>query len=305
MRSFASLRRTHHVGAGPRRRQGTSRTAAAWTPSGAVGELLALQRTAGNRAVTALIAQREVATVPHNPMLAEIDSRLAPSVRQALRVDEPRREFLLALYAKLRGYWAHVPPGSITWVGEHAEMDFQPDDEAALRHDLVADGYTSSYFAATGKDTWGLREPGVSAAGLHWRGSAGGRVNVHIDLHPPSGTGFMHWLRDMRQRATTHTPEAVRRGVESLNIEVPVVSQQAAHGQLTVRLRDLEARAADLPDARTDLEMARFDLDGAAAMIWTRDVISNDELAEAICLLVEADIALDSVERRVPGRSRE
>jgi hypothetical protein len=231
MRSFATLSRGRRGGGPePRRRAGAPRAAANRTPAGAVAELLALQRMAGNRAVTALIAQRETATVPHTPLLPDVDGRLAPWLRQTLQADEPRREFLLALYAKLRGFWTHVPPGSITWIGDHAEMVFRPDDGAALRRDLVAAGYTSSYFAATGSDTWGLREPGVSAAGLHWRGSAGGPVNVHIDLHPPSGTGFSHWLHDLKQRATTHTPDAVRRGVESLGVEVPVLSQQAAHG---------------------------------------------------------------------------
>jgi hypothetical protein len=303
MRSFATLMRSRQRGPVPTRRSGASRPAAPRTPAGAVTELLALQRTAGNRAVTALIAQREAGTAPHTPLLPEVDGRLAPWLRQALQADEPRREFLLALYAKLRGFWAHVPSGSITWVGDHAEMVFRPDDEAALRRDLVAAGYASSYFAATGSDAWGLREPGVSAAGLHWRGGAGGQVNVHIDLHPPSGTGFSHWLHDLRQRATTHTPDAVRRGVESLSVEVPVLSQQAAHGRLTVRLREVEAAVGDQPDVRGSLDLARSALDGAAAIIWTRDVISNDQLAEAVALLGEADLELDRLSAMLPGRT--
>jgi hypothetical protein len=287
------LHRSPRPGGAHARRQAAPGGGGARAAAGAVAEVLALQRAAGNRAVTELIAQRTAAPSPRSPLLAEIDDRLAPTVRAALRADEPRREFLLALYARLRPFWSHVPVGGITWIGDHAEMQFRPDDEAALRRDLVAAGFTSTYFAATGGDTWGLREPGVSAAGLHWRGGADGQVNVHIDLHPPSGTGLWHWLQDLKHRATTHTPDAVRRSVESLHVEIPVLAQQEVHGQLTVRLRALDAAGIDGPEVGASLELARAVLDGAAAIIWTRDVVSREQLAEAIALLAEADLELD------------
>jgi hypothetical protein len=259
-------------------------------------EILALQRDAGNQAVVTLL-QREgaVATPVVTPLLPEIESRLTPWVRQNL--DDTRRQYLLELYARLGDYWKHVPPKSVTYVGDHGEMDFKPADESALQVALVAAGYTDAYHAKSSENTWGLREPKVTSAGLHWRGLGVGKVNVHIDLHPPSGLGIEHYLKDQKQRSTTHTPETIRQGIKALKIEIPILSQREAHGDLTVRLHRLRARAGEGEGARSSLDLAESSLALAGSILWNRETISQDSLKNATVALGEASIELDVVEK--------
>ena len=105
----------------------------------------------------------------------------------------------------------------------------------------------------------------------------------------------MHWWHDSFRREKTHTPTTVRQGVERLGIAIPVLSQQEAHGQLTARLRRMEAIAGDRPEASTHLAPVQASLDRVAAIIWTRDVILEDELDEATFLLASAASDLEDV----------
>ena len=264
-------------------------------------DILTLQRTAGNQAVATLL-QREaaVATPAVTPLLPEIESRLMPWVRQNL--DETRRQYLLELYARLGPFWRYVPPNSITYIGDHGEMDFRPADEPGLRAGLVAAGYTDAWWAKGRKNTWGLRESNVTSASLHWRGLGGGAVNVHIDLHPPGIGPIEHWLLDLELRSTTHTPETIRQGIKALKLEIPILSQREAHGELTMRLQRLRARAGEVEGARSSLDLAESSLALAGSILWNRDVIADNDLKNATVSLAEASIELDVVEKLVRKR---
>jgi len=208
--------------------------------------------------------------------------------------DEASREYLLDIYAKLGPLWKHVPDGGITWIGTAGEMEFTPDDEDSLKSDLISAGYTDSYWAATGTDRWGLREPGVRSTGLHWRGERGGKVNVHIDLHPPSGTGFWHWWEDKERRASTHTKESIRQSLEEAKVDVPVLSQQNFHGRLTGRLEQLRTSVGTEATAKAFLDRAANDLTQAGAILWNRELVTRDQLKDAAVLLAQADHELDA-----------
>ncbi len=214
-----------------------------------------------------------------------------------LETDEASRTYLLDLYAKLGPVWNRVPDHSITWIGTAGEMDFTPDNQAAVKADLIKAGYTDSYWAAGDGDTWGLREPGASSAGLHWRGKPGGKINVHIDLHPPSGTGFWHWWEDLKHRASTHTAQTIRQGLADSKVEIPVLSEQDAHGRLTVRLHELRRSLGETPAARSSLDLAQSSLDLAGSILWNRETITPDQLKEATAELAVADLELDTASR--------
>jgi hypothetical protein len=252
-------------------------------------------------AVNALLVRSEVSVVsaqPHTPLPAEVDERLTPSARKDLFRDEGGRVVVLALRARMGPLWDLVPPASINWVGASGAMTFSPRNSEAVKAALVQAGYTSAYFAKRSKDAWGLREPTLPTAGLHFRGESGGIVNVHVDLHPPSGTGLWHWIQDSVRRGTTHTPASVRRAVESVGVTIPVLSQQRIHGELTARLARVERSVQGGGENRASLELACAALDGAAAILWTRDVISSEQLHEAAALLLEADLELDVAGRK-------
>jgi hypothetical protein len=189
--------------------------ARAQPPHGA-DRLLALQRTAGNRAVGRLLVARDEA--PASAAAPdEVRSRVAPWVADAMTKQPELRDVVDYLQELMGPYWAHVD--QVTWVGPRGEMLFKPIDQEALRKALVAGGCTSSYFAKRSSDKWGLREPRKQGAALHWRGNTDGTVNVHIDLHAPSGTGLWHWIQDDQRRSRTHTPDTLRAGVEQRRAE--------------------------------------------------------------------------------------
>jgi hypothetical protein len=242
---------------------------------------------------------------PTSPLLPQIWDRLASWIKQDqpgrpadLSRDPALRDVLLILYARIGALWSHIR--QITWVGRRGEMEFYPVDEGRLQADLIARGYTTSYFAKWG-NRWGLREPNVDAAGLHWRGMPEGTVNVHIDLHPPSWTGLWHKIRDDWRRSTTHTPESVRAGVESLGTYIPVLFHQRTHGCLVVRFNELEGLARGRADVLAAISRGRQYLQAAARIIWTRSVISQVELTDAYLCLHWAGLEAMRAERLLSG----
>lgn len=279
-----------------------------------------LQRMHGNAFVQRFIAQSrqtsttappqsaiqrqigQVATrTPTSPLLPAIWDRLASWVKQHPqgKSDVSRnpvlRDVLLSLYARIgASLWKHI--GQITWVGEHGEMNFIPADEGALLADLIGRGYTALYFAGLGY-RWGLRELGLDAAGLHWRGKEEGIVEVHIDLHPPSFTGLWHLIQDGWRRSTTHTSEAIKAGIMKIVPYIPVLHEQKFHGELTVRLSQIAEKSKDQPDALAAIARGRKYLEEASQTIWTKNVVSQPQLDSVITLLVQADLEASLAER--------
>ncbi len=250
--------------------------------------VLAPRRREGEPA--GLIQRQRGRTGPTSPLIPEIWDRLASWMKQgpraALNRNPALRNVLLTLYARLGPLWSHVK--RITWVGERGEMLFEPQDDGRLQTALLASGYTASYFAKGGKDRWGLREPNVETAGLHWRGKSGGKVEVHIDLHPPILTGLWHKIQDDWRRSTTHTPESLRAGVESLGTYIPVLFQQRIHGLLVVRFNELAGRAQGRANVLAAIGRGRQHLRAAARIIWTRAVVSQADLRNALFSLYQA-----------------
>lgn len=256
-------------------------------------------RVQGNRHLQRVLAPRrreeEMAGLiqrqarPTSPLIPEIWDRLPSWMKQgpraALNRNPALRNVLLTLYAQIGPLWSHVK--RITWVGESGTMDFEPQNEGSLLATLLARGYTTSYFAGLG-NRWGLRESNVETAGLHWRGRPGGKVNVHIDLNPPSWTGLWHKIQDDWRRGTTHTPDSLRAGVESLGTYIPVLYEQRMHGELTVRFNDLAGRAGGRADVLAAITRGRQHLRAAARIIWTRAVVSQADLRNALFSLYQA-----------------
>jgi hypothetical protein len=166
-------------------------------------------------------------------------------------------------------------------------MLFEPVNEAQLQLALRAAGYTNLYFAKSSADRWGLREPNVEAAALHWRGAPGGKVNVHIDLHPPSGTGLLHAIQDLLRRSETHDPAAIQAGVESLGAYIPVLHQQKMNGELTVRFDQLQSRvkAQANPAVQAEIDEGRQYLRQAGGILWNKGVVEQAELKQAMWYL--------------------
>jgi hypothetical protein len=251
------------------------------------------------------IVQRQ--SRPTSPLLPEIWDRLAPWLKQgtsgqpsALSQNPALWDVLLVLYARIGpSLWSHIR--QITWVGERGEMEFIPEDERRLIVALFAEGYTTSYFAGLG-NRWGLREPNVDVAGLHWRGMPGGNiVNVHIDLHPPSWTGLWHKIQDDWRRSTTHTPESLRAGVERLGTYIPVLYEQRLHGELTVRFNDLHGKARGMNDVQAAITRGRQYLQAASRIIWTRSLISQAELSQAFYYIYQAGLEAERAENLLKG----
>lgn len=245
---------------------------------------------------------------PTSPLLPEISDRLAPWIYQgmpgkpsALSQNPALRNVLLVLYARIGpSLWGHIL--QITWVGKDGAMEFTPEDERRLIDALLAEGYTTSYFARSGTNRWGLREPNVDVAGLHWRGMSGGNVvNVHIDLHPPSWTGLWHWIQDKLRRSTTHTPESLRAGVERLGTYIPVLYEQRLHGELTVRFNDLYGQTRGRSDIQKAITRGRHNLQAASRIIWTRDLISQAELSQAFYYIYQAGLEAEHAENLLKG----
>lgn len=226
---------------------------------------------------------------PTSPLIPEIWGRLPSWMKQgpkaSLNQNPALRNVLLILYARVGPLWNHVK--RITWVGESGTMDFEPLNEVSLFAALLTRGYTASYFAGLG-NRWGLREPNVETAGLHWRGRPGGKVNVHIDLNPPSWTGLWHKIQDDWRRGTTHTPDSLRAGVESLGTYIPVLYEQRMHGELTVRFNELTGRAGGRADVLAAIARGRQYLSAAARIIWTKTVSSQADLSNALFSLYQA-----------------
>lgn len=280
-------------------------------PLAAVGPVRAdtiarLQQLSGNTAVQrylagkAAVRRQGAAEGPVTPLLPEIMDRLAhwfknrPGKPGTLSKNPGLRNVLLTLYARLGpDLWRLIPPGAIRYVSEQGEMDFVPKSLNTVRDALIARGYTAAYFAKSGDNVWGLREPNLPAAGLHWRGLANGRVNVHIDLHPPSQTGLYHWFMDadhwfggMRKR--THDPSSLQAGVESLGVYIPVLYEQRIHGELTGQLDALASQAKGNPDSEAEISDGRLFLRQAGAKLWNRAVVAQSDLEEAALHLASA-----------------
>ncbi len=249
------------------------------------------------------------AQAPRSPLLEQIDDRLHPDVGAQLEKDERLRQSLLTLYARIGDLWTFVPrydPAKcktkseeacgITWIDPINGIVFHLDDEVRLQKRLKSDGYTSEWLAKSGDDRWGLREPGATVAGLHWRGLPKSGIGVHIDLHPPGATPELHFVLDKLLREKTHTPETLRQGVERRGVEIPVLAEQEFHGRLTTRFTELQSTMGGQPGARARLAVAKKALDDAAAIIWTRAVVTDAQLAGAIQRLRDAAKELDQLE---------
>ncbi len=274
--------------------------------------LATLQQQIGNRALQRALAGvsgaaaqgQAAASTPTSPLVPEIVEKLAPWLRDrpgapgTLSRNPSLRNVLLTMYARLgTDLWALIPPGGITWVSERGELNFRPRDDETVRRALLGRGYSDSYFAKRSEDKWGLREPNLPAAGLHWRGGKGGVVNVHIDLHPPSWTGFWHWFQDAYRRSRTHDPETLRAGVESLGLYIPVLFEQKLHGAITGKLDHAASRSQLGAGAMANLNEGRQALQQAAAIIWNRPTVTQEELGKALSYLARAARCAEVLER--------
>lgn len=203
---------------------------------------------------------------------------------------------LMTLYLRIGpGLWEHIR--QITWVGKTGTMVFSPHDEKRLQSALIGEGYTSSYFARGSDDTWGLREPNVEKAGLHWRGKPDGKVNVHIDLHPPSWTGFVHKIQDDWRRSKTHTPESLRAAVIGY---VSVQDLQSMHERVAMRLKNVEKRVGSQrrSDVSVQIGLGYGQLQMARS-IWAMHVASQQDLMAALCYLYQAGLHAELAEQLV------
>jgi hypothetical protein len=242
--------------------------------------------------LTSIQLQTAKKPVPTTPLLPDIASRLAhwffdkPGNPGKLSQNPALRKILLTLYARIGdALWKElIPEKSITHVSEMGEMDFKTNEIVYVYLVLRGKGYTPSYFAK-GKDEWGLREPTLPGAGLHVRGKDN-KINIHIDLHPPSWSGFYHWLMDADHwfydmRKKTHTPETLQEGVEKLGIYIPILYEQKIHGEATARLNRLAGQAKDRTEVQAEIDEGRQYLSLAGKVLWTKNVISKTELANA------------------------
>jgi len=247
--------------------------------------IAAIQRARGPETMQARSPER----VAQTPLLEEIRNRLdakkylsdEPGIPDPIARNPALCRVLLTLYARMGELWKLIPPGSIDWVDEQGVIDFAPKNLNAFRTELEGQGYTASYWAKAEDNLWGLREPNIPAAGLHIRGKKDGKVNVHIDLHPPSWTGFSHWFMDSFIRGRTHTPETVQAGVERLGVYIPVLYKQRMHGELTAQLNGLAGRAKGHPEAQAEIDEGLDYLRQAGALLWNKPGISQEELSQA------------------------
>ncbi len=240
--------------------------------------------------------QSEKSKSPVTPIIPQILEKLPdwfmdkPGYRGKLSEKPVLREILLTLYARMgTSFWNQIPQKGISYVSEQGELDFETKDVEGVRKFLVSLGYTPSYFAKASADVWGLREPTLPTAGLHVRGGVN-KVNVHIDLHPPMQTGIYHWLMDAdhwfyKSRKKSHTPEALREGVEKLGQFIPVLYQQKVHGDITARLERLTKEVKGHPDVQAEIDEGKAYLALAGSVLWNRNVVSQADLANAIWYL--------------------
>jgi len=247
--------------------------------------------------------------VPTSPLLPDITSRLAhwffdkPGKPGKLSQNPALRKILLTLYARIgKDLWKLIPPKSITYVSEKGEMDFKTNEIVYVYLVLRSKGYTPSYFAK-GEAEWGLREPTLPAAGLHVRGK-GNMINIHIDLHPPSWSGFYHWLMDADHwfydmRTKTHTPETLQEGVEKLGTYIPILYEQKIHGEATARLNRLAGQAKGRTEVQAEIDEGRQYLALAGKILWTKKVISKTELANATWYLGLASACASGAEHNL------
>jgi len=300
-------------------------------------ELMALQKMVGNRGTQDVINKRHAQQtqldfgqiknhqrekllsniqlqaaknpVPTSPLLPDIASRLPhwffdkPGEPGKLSQNPALRKILLTLYARIgKDLWKLIPPKSITYVSEQGEMDFKTNEIVYVYLVLRSKGYTPSYLAK-GKEEWGLREPTLPAAGLHVRGT-GNKINIHIDLHPPSWTGIYHWLMDAdhffyKMRKETHTPETLQEGVEKLGTYIPILFEQKVHGEATARLNQLTGQAKNRPEVQAEIDEGRQYLALAGKILWTKDIISKTELANATWYLGLASACASGAEHNL------
>ncbi|MFN8499784.1 MAG: hypothetical protein U0641_18170 [Anaerolineae bacterium] len=249
-----------------------------------------LQHEHGNAYVQRMLITRQTNSTaqspPTTPLLPEIWARLPQWMHQNVRQQPALQDMLLTLHAKLGSLWSHVR--QVTWISNAGEMDFEPVDDSTLQAALIAAGYAASYFPAGKGNRWGLREPRAETAGLHWRGLSNGRVNVHIDLHPPSGTGLWHLIQDKWRREKTHTTATVQVGVEALDIYIPVKHEQKIHGQLVIACDGLDKPAQGKPEAQAALKRSREKLAEAGSILWNREAVEQADLEAAQTLLLDA-----------------
>lgn len=248
--------------------------------------------------------------VPTSPLLPDIASRLAPwffdkpGKPGKLSEIPARRKILLTLYARIGvDLWKLIPPKSITYVSEQGEMDFKTNNTAGVKNILLSKGYTASFFAKGSDYDWGLREPTLPAAGLHIR-SKGNKINIHIDIHPPTWPGFYHWLMDSDHwfydmRKKTHTPETLQEGVEKLGTYIPILYEQKIHGEATARLNRLAGQANDRTEVQAEIDEGRQYLALAGKVLWNKNKISKPELANATWYLGLASACASGAEHNL------
>lgn len=222
--------------------------------------------------------QRQVGRArPVNLLTKKIWGRIPKWMRPRLNRSAVQQRVLLILYARIGPQlWRHIK--EITYVGKSGVMDFKPIAENALRVDLKARGYTDAYLAKRGPNRWGLREQMSKGASLHWRGLSDGKVNVHIDLHPPKFTGFMHWFMDSLRRGSTHTPEKLQAGVERLGKDIPILSAGKKYEQLRIYFNNLEKHAQGRAKAKTAINRGRQHLLKAIACVMRKKPILEADL---------------------------
>jgi len=266
-----------------------------------------------NNLLSQIQLQAAKKSAPTTPLLKVIKERLQPwffdipGTPDTLYQKPNLRKILLILYARIGDeMWKNlIPKESITYVSEQGEMDFIPINKETVKAKLSSLGYTDSFYAKASDNDWGLREPTLPAAGLHVRGIKGkNKINIHIDLHPPTWPGIYHWLMDADHwfydmRKKTHTPETLQEGVEKLGTDIPILYQQKVHGEATARLNRLAGQAKDRTEVQAEIDEGRQYLSLAGKILWTKNVISKTELANATWYLGLASACASGAEHNL------
>jgi hypothetical protein len=202
---------------------------------------------------------------------------------------------------------AQTKTTQITYVSEQGDVDFVTDDKSRVYFEFYSKGYRPTYYAKglKNKNDWGLREPNMQTAGLHVLGRKGeNKVNIHIDLHPPSWNYISHFLFDYLFRERYNTPETLQAGVEKIGIYIPILYEQKIHGKITARLNQLASQVKGDAELQTEINEGRQHLAQAGQILWTKEIISNSELANATLYLKLASGSMWEVEHFLKKKSR-
>ena len=235
------------------------------------------------------VQRNEKQARPANLLVEEIWQCIPKWMKPGLLKEPARQKILLILYARIGPQlWRHV--GEITYIGQTGVMDFKAKDETALIAQLKAQGYTDAYYAKRGDNRWGLREHTSKGPSLHWRGVSEGKVNVHIDLHPPKSTGFEHWFMDSFRRETTHTLAKLQAGVERLNKYIPVLSEGKKYEKLRAYFKTLEKFAQDQTDVLGAVKRGRQYLLKAIAYVMREQPLKKTDLEKIKLYLRKAHV---------------